>query len=289
MKVLPRIQLTSTRLSRSLLVLVAVLAAGPVDRAVGAMQLQTQADEMPKQLENVDLTERLGNQMPGELTFLDLENNEVQLGDYFEGHKPIIFTLNYATCPKLCGLQLQGLAQALGELNLDPGMDYDLLTISLDPEELPEQTIAVSKGFLSAFGRMVDPKAWHFLRGEAANIRLAADSVGFEYERDEKTGEYMHPALAMVLSPDGRVMRYVRGLAPEKFNLRLALLEAAEGKQGKSLGDRILLFCYSYDPDTGQYTPAAWRLMRTAAVLTLVFLAAGFWKLQRSRAREENQ
>ena len=256
---------------------------------MGGAWAQVRADEKPRQIENVDLVEKLGSQLPLDLTFVDLEGKEVTLEDYFPGHRPVIFTLNYAACPQLCGLQLRGLAQVLGELNMDPGMDYDMLTISLDPEEESAQTQAVKSGFVGAFGRMVDPQAWNFLRGSEENIKAAAEAVGFEYERDPKTGEYMHPALAMVLSPEGKVMRYVRGLQPEKFNLRLALVEAAEGKQGKSLGERILLFCYSYDPDTGQYTPAAWRLMRTAGVLTLAFLVAGFWRLQRSRAREENQ
>ncbi|MEZ6019255.1 MAG: hypothetical protein R3F17_03895 [Planctomycetota bacterium] len=107
--------------------------------------------------------------------------------------------------------------------------------------------------------------------------------------RTKENGEYLHPALAMVLTPDGKLMRYIPGLLPEGKDLKLAILETNEGKQGASLGERVLSFCYTYDPNSGSYTLAAWRLMRSAAVLTLIFLATGWWWLQRSRAREENQ
>jgi len=248
---------------------------------------QTNASAPSPKLAGVELEELLGNQVPGDREFRDLKDAPLHLRELFQGDKPILLTLNYATCPKLCGLQLRGLADALSGLAIQAGSDYEMITISLDPNEKAEQTIAVRDGFIGFFPDGFDKSAWHFLRGQEADIRAVADSVGFAYTKDEETGEYNHPALAMVLSPSGEVLRYIKGLMPEPSTLRLAMAEAAQGKQGISLGDRVLLFCYSYDSGTGRYTLAVWRLMRSAAVLTILSLLGGFWMLQRSSAKEE--
>ena len=258
----------------------------PAQRINLDVQKQPDASVMPKQLEDVNLSEKLGAQVPIGTPFRDLEEKSLEIGRLFQGDKPILLTLNYATCPKLCGLQLKGLADALSGLAVRPGEDYAMITISLDPTEKAAQTIAVRDGFLRHFPEGMDKSAWHFLRGEEASIRAVADAVGFQYSYDEETGEYLHPALAMVLSPEGKVMRYIEGLVPEPATLRLAIAEAAEGKQGLSLGDRVLLFCYTYSSETGKYTLAIWKLVRFAAVFTVLSMAAGFWMLQRSRAKD---
>ncbi len=239
-------------------------------------------------LNEVSLVEKLEAMVPGDLAFRDLDENAVKLGDYFGGERTIVLTLNYASCPKLCGLQLAGLAQSLGGINLEPGEDYDLITISLDPKETAQASEAVRDGFLAKFGRQVDPSAWHFLRGPEANIRAVADSVGFGYAKDEKTGEYAHPPTAMVLSPEGKVCRYLSGFDPDPSTLRLAIKEASLGQSGSTY-DKLLFFCFSFDTSTGKYTLAAWRLMRTGGILTIVFLITGIWMLQRSRTREVSQ
>ncbi|MEZ6019254.1 MAG: hypothetical protein R3F17_03890 [Planctomycetota bacterium] len=123
------------------------------------------ADQMPRQLNGVRISEKFGDQVPGDLHFRDLEDQDLLLGSLFQGDKPILLTLNYATCPQLCGLQLRGLAQALGSLSMNPGEDYQMITVGLDPNEMAEQTKAVKGGFMNAFGRPVNGDAWHFLRG----------------------------------------------------------------------------------------------------------------------------
>ncbi len=239
-------------------------------------------------LEGVGLTEKLDEIVPGDLVFRDLQDKEVKLGDYFTGERSIVLTLNYASCPKLCGLQLGGLAQSLGRTDLEPGEDYDLITISLDPNETAEASEAVLQGFLTRFGREVDSSSWFSLRGTEANIRAAADSVGFGYAYDEKSGEYAHTATSIVLSPEGKVCRYIRGFDPDVKTLSLMIKEASLGQSGSAF-DQVLFFCFSYDSSTGQYTLAAWRLLRTCGALTVVFLITGIWMLQRSRARDESQ
>ncbi|MCB9906531.1 MAG: SCO family protein [Planctomycetes bacterium] len=271
-----------------MLPLLALLTWTLVALAPGARAMQVDPSVLPEELKGVNLEDRIGTQVPTDLAFKDIDDKPVTLGQFFQSDRPVLLTLNYASCPRLCGLQLRGLAVALGETDLEPGKDFDMLTISLDPNEESQQTRAVKQGFLDAFGRPVDGSAWNFLRGAEANIRAVADTVGFQYTKDEKTGEYRHPALTMVLSPEGKVLRYIEDLQPDQSTVRLSIVEAAQGKRGPSLGDRFLLFCYAYDPETGKYSLAAWRLMRSAGVLTIVFLATGFWVLQRARAREEN-
>jgi protein SCO1/2 len=239
-------------------------------------------------LNEVSLVEKLDAMVPGSLTFRDLDEKAVKLEDFFGGDRTIVLPLNYASCPKLCGLQLAGLAESLGETSLEPGEDYDLITISLDPNETAEAARAVLQGFLTKFGRDVDSSAWHFLRGSEVNIRAVADAVGFGYAKDEKSGEYAHPPTAMVLSPKGKVCRYISGFTPNPSTLRLSIKEASLGQSGSTF-DKLLFFCFSYDTSTGKYSLAAWRLLRTGGVLTIVFLITGIWMLQRSRAREVSQ
>jgi protein SCO1/2 len=239
-------------------------------------------------LNEVGLEEKLDAMVPGDVTFRDLDENAVQLGDFFGGERSIVLTLNYASCPKLCGLQLAGLAESLGQTNLEPGVDFDLITISLDPFEKADAAKAVLQGFLAKFGREVDTSAWHFLRGPEANIRTVADAVGFYYVKDEKSGEYAHPPSAMVLSPDGKICRYVNGFTPDAKTLRLSIKEASLGQSGSTF-DKLLFFCFSYDSSTGKYSFVAWRLLRIGGVLTVISLITGIWMLQRSRAREESQ
>ncbi|MCA9000975.1 MAG: SCO family protein [Planctomycetes bacterium] len=239
-------------------------------------------------LNQVGVDEKLDAQVPGDVSFRDLDENAVQLGDFFKGDRTVVLTLNYATCPKLCGLQLAGIAEALGATDLEPGEDYTLVTISLNPYEKAEAARAVLQGFLAKFGRDVDTSAWHFLRGPEANIRQVADAVGFRYVLDPESGEYAHPPTAMVLSPEGKVCRYVNGFTPDPKTLRLSIKEASLGQSGSTY-DKLLFFCFSFDSSTGKYTLAAWRLLRTAGVLTVFGIVTGIWMLQRSRRREESQ
>lgn len=239
-------------------------------------------------LNKVGLDEKLDAMVPGDVSFRDLQDQPVQLGDLFNGERSIVLTLNYATCPKLCGLQVKGLAESLSQSNLIPGVDFDLITISLDPDEKAEAAKLVLQGFLKTLGQPADSTCWQFLRGPEANIRQVADSVGYRYAYDEKSEQYAHPPTAMVLSPDGKVCRYISGFNPDPTTLRLAIKEASLGQSGSTF-DKLLFFCFSFDSSTGKYTLAAWRLLRTGGVLTVVFLITGIWMLQRSRAREVSQ
>lgn len=240
-------------------------------------------EPLPAELEGVGVTERLGEPVPLDLAFLDGEGQRVRLRDVFAAGLPVLLTLNYAECPMLCHLQLEGTVSTMRALDLDLGTDYLALTVSIDPSETPEQARALRDAYLALYERAVEPDAWRYLTGDEDAIRALADAVGFGYRWVDSTQEYAHAAVAILCSPDGTVTRYVYGVQPSVETLRLGLIEAGQGKIGSAV-DRFLLFCFHYDADEGRYALAAGRLMRTGGLVTLLLMGFGF-RLLRKEAR----
>lgn len=232
-------------------------------------------------MNTVDVVEHLGDVVPGDLTFTDHTGALVQLSSFFDGRRPVLLTLNYYDCPMLCGLQLNGLTDSLKGLDWAPGQNYVLVTVSVDPEEGAELAAAKRQSHLQALGR--GEVEWHFLTGDQASITTLANAIGYQYAYVPETGEYAHPAVLTFLSPAGRITRYLYGLVYEPRDVRLALLEAAEGTVGTTM-DRLILACYMYDPETGGYIRDAWVLMRGGGALTVLLLGLlliGLWRRDR--------
>jgi len=245
-------------------VLSAPLVAGPIF-----------ADEKLSELEGVGITEHLDEQIPLDLTFVDENGENIVLGQYFDGEKPIILTLNYYKCPMLCSLTLNGLVSGLEEMEWTLGDKFDVVTLSINPEEKAPLAKKNKEGYLGHYDRKGAEDGWHFLTGEQENITKLADAIGFGYVFEEQTGEFLHTASIMFITPDGRISKYMNDVQFRGQDLRFALIEASEGRIGTTL-DRLLLFnCFQYDPDRNSYSPSAWKLMRTGAVLMLVVLCGG--------------
>ena len=241
----------------------------------------TFSDEKIDALEGVGITQYLDESIPLDLKFVDQKGNDVTLANYINGEKPVIITLNYYRCPMLCSLTLNGLTTGMQEMKLNLGSDFDVVTISINPEEKHQLALKNQVGYLSRYDREGSENGWHFLTGEQENITAIADALGFGYVLDEKTGEFHHTASIMFLTPDGRISRYMNDVRFQGRDLRFALVEASNGKIG-SLIDTFLLFnCFQYDPDSNSYAPSAWKLMRMAGVLTLILLAGGIFVLGR--------
>jgi protein SCO1/2 len=245
------------------LVLIVVLA-GP-----GCAQ---RAEPLPAELEGVTVTEKLNARIPLDLEFVDSQRNKVHLTDYFDGKKPVILTLNYYGCPMLCGLQLNGLLDGLKKLDWVAGKEFDIVTVSFDPGETPILAKNKKQNYLREYGRPEAAGGWHFLTGREKDIQALTESVGFGYRYDEKTDQYVHAAVAIVATPNGRVSRYLYGVIYDPNTLRLSLVEAGEGKVGSPF-DRFFLFCYHYDATEGRYAIAAIKVMRFGGFLTLLVLA----------------
>ncbi|MCX6829040.1 MAG: SCO family protein [candidate division Zixibacteria bacterium] len=237
------------------------------------------------ELKRINVREHLGDHIPLYTTFTDDSGRTVTLGDYFNQGKPVILILAYYTCPMLCNLVMNGLSDGLKQLELLPGRDFQIVTISIDPRDPVSLAAAKRKNYLASYGKEGIDAGWRFLVGSQDQIAILADSVGFEYYYDKETEQYAHPAVVMVLTPDGRMSRYLYGITFRKNDLKLALVEASQGKIG-TVFDKFLLYCYHYDPDSKGYVLFAANLMKLGGAVTLLLAAViltVFWLKEKRR------
>jgi protein SCO1/2 len=229
------------------------------------------ADRAVPQLEEVGVEEHLDAKLPLELEFVDEDGRSVRLGDFFDGSRPVILTLNYYRCPMLCGLQLNGVVDGMEKMDWTPGVEFEMVTISIDPLETPELAKAKKQNYLKRYQRPAAARGWHFLTGRQPDIERLAETLGFGYTYDVESGQYAHAAAIFVATPDGRVARYLYGIEYPPKDLRLALMEASEGKIGNPL-DQLIMYCYHYDPSSRRYAPVAMNIMRLGGGMTVLVL-----------------
>jgi len=229
-------------------------------------------DVLPVALEEVRVDEQLGAQVPLDEVLTDDQGQPVALRSLFREGKPVVLALVYYDCPMLCGLVQSGLARAMRENGLTAGQDFRAVSISFDPAEKPALAHERRRGFLQSMGLDESSGAWAFWVDQGGAARRVGDAVGFHYRRDEVSGEWAHMAAIFVLSPNGKVSRYLYGIDFPSKDFRLSLVEAADGKVGTSF-DKLALTCYRYDPASRKYQPYALGLVRAGGVLALVGLA----------------
>jgi protein SCO1/2 len=234
-------------------------------------------------LRQVGIQQRLGGQIPLDLRFRNERNEVVRIGDYF-GERPVVLALVYYECPMLCTQVLNGLAGALRAVPMEPGEQFDILAISFNAKETAELAARKKETYLERYGRASAGKGWHFLTGDQEPIDRLAGSVGFRYSYDPASRQFAHASGIMVLTPDGKISRYLPGIEYDPRDLKLALLEASGGRIG-SPADRLLLYCYQYDPATGKYGPVIMNLVRLSAIATVLALAALMLLLRRKSAQ----
>lgn len=245
---------------------------------------QTPPDEnLPGPLREVGFEQKLGEQVPLDLVFQDETGADVRLGDLFVEDRPVILALVYYECPMLCNMILSGLMSSLDILTFEPGKDYDVLVVSFDPEETPLLANAKKHEYLAQLDRPGSDDGFHFLVGDPAEIDAITDAVGFSYIYDEEKDEFAHASGVTVLTPEGKISRYLFGIEYAPKDLRLALVESSQLKIGSAV-DQLLLFCYNYDPATGKYGAATMNLVRLGGALTVLGLLA-FILLSRRRDR----
>lgn len=240
------------------------------------------ANEADDLISRIDVAQRLGEALPLDAVFTDESGARVELGSLF-GERPVVLALVYYECPMLCTLVLNGLVKSLRPLGMDVGDQFDVVVVSFDPGETPEMARAKKAAYVESYGRPDTADGWHFLTGDAASIDAITDAVGFEYAYDADRDEYAHAAAVMVATPEGQLARYLFGVEYSSRDVRLALVEASAGKIG-TLVDRLLLYCYHYDPSRGRYSAVALNVVRLAGVATMTALA-GFILVMRRRER----
>lgn len=225
----------------------------------------------PPYLQNVGIEQHLDAQVSPDLAFVDDTGRAVKLGDYF-GSKPLILNLVYYNCTMLCGETLAGLTGAMKPIKFDVGKEFDVLTVSFNPQETTELAAEKKKDYLKRYGRPGAASGWHFLTGPAESINALAKAVGFQYQYDPASKQYAHATAIMILTPQGRISRYFYGVEFPPKDLRMGLVEASQEKIGNAV-DQILLYCYHYNPATGKYGAVIANILRLGAGLTIVLLA----------------
>ncbi len=270
--------------SRSLVLL--LLASTAFGQAMTKGIMSPPANVRPPYLQNVGIEQHLDAQVPPDLTFTDDNGRTVKLGDYF-GSKPLILNLVYYNCTMLCGEALAGLSGAMKMIKFDVGNQFDVITVSFNPQETPAIAAAKKQEYLKRYGRPGAATGWHFLTGPADSINALTNAVGFQYQYDPKSKQYAHATAIVVLTPQGRISRYFYGVDYPPKDLRMGLVEASAGKIGNAV-DQVLLYCYHYNPETGKYGAIISNILKLGAGLTILLLAGlifVLWRMDKAAAR----
>lgn len=245
------------------------------------------AGARPPVLQDIGIDQLLNNQVPLDLEFRDETGRTVKLAEYFKD-KPVVLSLVYYNCPRLCTQVLNGLLGALKSLPMSPGNEFVNLTVSFDPRETPDLAAAKKSEYLKRYNRPGSEAGWHFLTGDEAAIKALTKAVGFRYIWDSVTKQYGHASGIMILTPQGKLSRYFYGIEYAPRDLRFGVIDASAGKVG-SLADQLILYCYMYDPERGTYSLIVMRLLRVFAIFTLSTLLALFLYLRRKEKQRAAQ
>lgn len=237
---------------------------------------------------DVGIEQKLGAQVPLDLTFRDESGADVTLRELI-GEKPVVLSLVYYECPMLCNEIMRGELNCFNDMKYTLGEEFTAISISIDPEETSFIAAAKKKTYAGSYK---DPAAftnWRFLTGDKKAIFEVADAVGYRYAYLPSSGEFAHGSAIMVLTPKGKVARYFYGIEYPERDVRFGLMEAAEERLG-SLADEVILLCYQYDPSTGTYGNIIFRTLRIAGTLTVIAvitMVAMLFRFERRKARKQ--
>jgi protein SCO1 len=271
--------LRSTKFARllvgAMLTLATTLAVAQPPSSFQDKSSQPASQVRPSDLANVGIDQRLNQRIPLDLEFKDETGKPVKLGDYFSSGRPVILDLVYYTCPMLCGEELAGEASALSMLKFTPGKEYEVVSVSFNPDETPKDAAAAKQTYIARINEHLEHKTngdgWHFLTGQQPQIKQLADAVGFHYRRDAVSRQFIHATAIMIVTPSGKLAQYYYGVEFSPKDIRLGLIEASRGNIGNVV-DEVLLYCYHYDPKTGRYGAVVTNIIRLAGAATVLIL-----------------
>ena len=225
------------------------------------------AHEIPPELKGIKIDEKTGQIVDLNLTFTDEQGQTVRLSQFFQ-KKPVLFTIVYYLCPNLCQLHLNGLLESLSQIQMED--DFEFVALSMDHSEKPHLAKAKKENYIEHFNTL-SGKNWHFLTGKKENIEKISRQVGFKFRWNEKEKQFAHLPVAYTLTPEGKISRYLYGVEMSPKTMRLSLIEASLGRVGGVI-DRILLFCFQFDPRKNRYTIYAYNVMRIGGLVTVILL-----------------
>lgn len=234
--------------------------------------------------EGVGIDERLDEQLPLDLQFIDDTGRTVTLGEYFDRGMPVVITPVFYRCRNLCSATLTGLAEALNEIEWSAGEDFQIVTFTINPKEEYRLAQVKKRNYLGVYEREQAANGWHFLTGDQQSITALTEALGFRYRFVERTGDYAHAASIIVATPQGRLSRYINTVMPDAQTLDKALVEASQGSIG-SPWDRFVLWCSTFDPSAGKYVVAARKVMTLGGLATMLILVIGLGMLWRHEVK----
>jgi|SRR5579883_1034103 len=242
-----------------------------------------QQASLPSILEEVGIDQQLGNRIDLNLQFRDETGTAVLLSQYFHG-KPVVLAPIYLTCSSLCPMTLNSLMQALHVIQFTAGKDFEVVAFSFDPKESPVMAASAKARYVREYNRQGTTAGFHFLVGNENSIRTLTDEIGFHYKWDQASGQWAHATGIMVATPEGKLSQYFYGLEYSARDLRLSMVEASQGQIGNVV-DRVLLYCYHYDPATGKYGLIVIRTIRIFGGATALALFTFMFVMFRREAR----
>ncbi len=247
-------------------------------------------EKFRKNTENVAIEDRLGMPIRMDLQFVDSTGRNVTLDSFFNNRRPVILQMGYFRCPQICDVVSGALVTTALKVDLDIGKDYDVIYVSIDPTERWQLGQEKRANYTEMYGRPGAAAGFHFLTGSEAHIAKLAEEVGFKYQKVEGKNEYAHPSMLIVLTPEGKVSRYLYGVEYSDKTFRMALIEAGQGKIGDTF-DQLLMMCYHWDEYSGMYTKNWMNIMRAGGALTVVLLGVfiGLLLWREARLRRKTQ
>ena len=261
------------------------LAQSPY-RNPGYVPSELPLNARPPILVDVGIDEHLGAQINLDLEFIAEDGDPVKLSKYFNQGRPVILNLVYYECPQLCSLILNAQASTMRDIPWTPGKEYEIVTISIDPREAFDKARAKKAAYLSSYDRPAP--GWHFLADSKGSAKMLADQVGFKYAYDQRIEQYAHPAAIMVLTPQGKMARYLYGITYKARDLRFALAEASEDRFTMA-AEKVLLFCYQYDAHANRYVMFAANFMKAGGILVMIGFGWFWFRLMRADRRRTAQ
>ena len=246
---------------------------------------------LPDALKTIGIEQKLGAQLPLDTELKDEDGKTVKLANYFNTGRPVIVAFVYYECPMLCNQVLNGLTGSLKGISFDAGKEFDVVAISFDARENDKPDLAKNKkaSYLERYSRPGAEKGWHFLTGTQGAIDQVTAAAGFSYKWDERSGQFAHAAGVMVTTPDGRLSRYFYGIDYSPKDIKFGIMDSAENKVGNPT-EKLLLYCYHYDPATGKYGLAIMSVVRLGGIATLLGMGAMgfvFWRRNKRKASEQ--
>jgi protein SCO1/2 len=246
-------------------------------------------NRIPEVAKDIGVESKIGDFIDPDSPFHDHDNRFVNLGDYFDGQQPVMLSFNYSNCPKLCSVQLENMVATLAQIKFRVGTDFKMVSISIDPTEQTSRARKSKDKYAFMYNKGESVDGFHFLTGKREEIKYVADTCGFQYKYVKEQKLFSHPPVFILVSPEGKIVRYIHGLDYDPGTIEKALIEAAEGKIGSPINQfSYALGCFVFDESTGKYTIQAMAIMRIGGLLTILGLAIGIFPYFAFRHRRTN-